>query len=143
MGKRYVVSFIDDYTRSTWVYPIIAKSEAIDALKELYNKLYTNLELKIARIRADNAKEYQSTKWTDFTKEKGIINEYTSPYSPEQNGIAERYNRTIIEHARATIIAKSIPIELWPYIIEATCYILNRVYHKPIDKTPYEALLGV
>ena len=141
-GKRYVISFIDDYTRSTWVYPITAKSEAIDTLKELYNKLYTNLELKIARIRADNAKEYQSTKWTEFTKEKGIINEYSAPYSPEQNGIAERYNRTIIEHARAAIIAKDIPIKLWPYIIEATCYILNRVYNKAINKTPYEALLG-
>ena len=140
-GKRYIISFIDDYTRSTWVYSIIAKSEAIDALKEFYNKLYTNLELKIARIRADNAKEYQSTKWTEFTKEKGIINEYTSPYSLEQNGIAERYNRTIIEHARATIIAKNIPIKLWPYIIDAIYYILNRVYNKVIDKTPYEALL--
>ena len=61
-GKRYIISFIDDYTRSAWIYPIIAKSEAIDTLKELYNMLYTNLELKIARIRANNAKEYKSIK---------------------------------------------------------------------------------
>ena len=60
--KRYFISFIDDYTRSIWIYPIAAKSEAIDALKELYNKLYTNLGFKIVRIRSDNAKEYTRVK---------------------------------------------------------------------------------
>jgi transposase InsO family protein len=60
--KRYFISFIDDYTRFIWIYAIAAKSEAIDALKELYNKLYTNLGLKIARIRSDNAKEFTGVK---------------------------------------------------------------------------------
>jgi transposase InsO family protein len=140
--KRYFISFIDDYTRSIWIYSIAAKSEAIDALKELYNKLNTNLGFKIARIRSDNAKEFIGVKWTDFTKEKGIIKENTAPYSPEQNGIAERYNRTLAAYTRAIIHAKNIPYILWPYIFESVGYILNRTYNKAIQKTPYEALIG-
>jgi hypothetical protein len=107
--KRYFISFIDDYTRSIWIYPIAAKSEAIDALKELYNKLNTNLGFKIAKIRSDNAKEFTGVKWTDFTKEKRIIKENIVPYSPEQNSIAERYNRTLAAYTRAIIHAKNIP----------------------------------
>ena len=140
--KRYYISFIDDYTKSIWIFAIAAKSEAIDALKELYNKLYTNLGYKIARIRSDNAGEYTGAKWTEFTKEKGIINEYTAPYSPEQNGVAERYNRTLASYTRAILHAKAIPYILWPYIFESVAYILNRTYNKAIKKTPYEALLG-
>jgi transposase InsO family protein len=140
--KRYIISFIDDYSRSIWVYPITAKSESIDKLKELYHKLESNLGLKIARIRSDNAKELNSDKWTSFTKEKGIINEYTSPYSPELNGIAERFNRTLLEKARTVITAKNIPFILWPYIFEAVAYIINRTYSKPVNSTPYEILLG-
>jgi hypothetical protein len=140
--KRYIITFIDDYTRALFIYPIATKGEAIDKLQHLYNKLEANLGLKIARIRADNAGEFKSIKWTEFTKEKGIITEPTVPYSPEQNGIAERYNRTILSHARAVISAKRIPLKLWPWIFESIGYIINRVYSKPINKTPYEALLG-
>jgi len=68
--------------------------------------------------------------------------EPTAPYSPEQNGIAERYNRTILSHARAVIAAKKIPLKLWLWIFESIGYIINRVCSRPINKTPYEALLG-
>jgi Reverse transcriptase (RNA-dependent DNA polymerase) len=90
----------------------------------------------------DNAKEFTGIKWTEFTKEKGIINEYTAPYSPEQNGTAERYNRTLTGYVRTVIKAKNLPTKLWPYIYESIGYILNRTYNKYIGKTPYEALLG-
>jgi hypothetical protein len=95
----------------------------------------------MARIRLDNAKEFTGAKWTEFTTEKGITCEYISPYSPEQNGIAERYNRTLAVYARAIIHNKDIPYILWPYIFESVAYILNRTYNKTIKKTPYEALL--
>jgi hypothetical protein len=141
-SKRYIITFIDDYTRSIFIYPIATKGEAIDKLRHLYSKLEASTDLKIARIRADNAKEFKSIKWNKYTKEKGIITEYTAPYSPEQNGIAERYNRIILDHARAVITAKKIPLKLWPWVFESIGYILNRVYSKPIGKTPYEALIG-
>src|SRR4051794_34606868 len=104
----------------------MAKSEAINTLKELFNKFYMNLEFKITRIRADNVKEYTSIKWKNFTKQNSIINKYIVPYSSEQNEITERYNRTIIKYVKAAIIIKDIFIKLWPYIFKAICYILNR-----------------
>jgi transposase InsO family protein len=67
--------------------------------------------------------------------------EFTAPYSPQQNGIAERFNRTLLERLIVVITAKNIPKFLWPYIAKLVAYIKNRTYSKTIDKTPYEALL--
>jgi transposase InsO family protein len=139
--KRYFISFINDYTRFIWIYAITAKSEVINALKELYNKFYTNLNLKIVRIRSDNAKEFTEVKWTDFTKEKRIIKENTASYSSKQNDITKRYNRTLAAYIKVIIHAKNISYVLWPYIFESVGYILNRIYNKVIKKTPYEALI--
>jgi hypothetical protein len=68
--------------------------------------------------------------------------EFTAPYSPEQNGVAERLNRTILERLIAVLAAKNVSKILWPYITESIVYIKNRTYSKLINKTPYEALLG-
>jgi hypothetical protein len=67
--------------------------------------------------------------------------EFTTPYSPQQNSIAKRFNRTLLERLIVVIIAKNIPKFLWPYIVKSVTYIKNRTYSKTINKTPYEALL--
>jgi transposase InsO family protein len=140
-GQRYIQTFIDDYTRSTWIYLIKFKSSAIDTLYEFQKMIYNQLGYNIQRIRADNAGEYQSNEWKAFIKEKGIIMEFTAPYSPQQNGIAERFNRTLLERLIVVITAKNIPKFLWSYIAKSVAYIKNRTYSKTINKTPYEALL--
>jgi hypothetical protein len=107
-----------------------------------YTLIKTQFSVKIKALRLDNAKEFKSTKWSLFCSNKGIICEYTSPYSAPQNGIAERLNRYLVERLIAICKEKNIPLFLWPTLIQAIAHIKNRTYNPIINKTPYEALIG-
>jgi hypothetical protein len=102
----------------------------------------TQFNIEIKAFRLDNAPEFKSDKWTNWTTLKGIICEYTSPYTPPQNGISERLNRYLVEKLISICIQKSIPLKLWPYILQGLVHIKNRTYNNILNKTPYEALLG-
>jgi Integrase core domain len=116
-GERYFLTITCRASRAIWVYPIKAKSEAIDVLIKFYNLILTQFDIKILNIRLDNAKEFKSGKWTLYCDSKGIICEYTSPYTPNQNGISERLNRFIIERLISICSKKNIPLKLWPYLV--------------------------
>src|SRR6266511_3419102 len=141
-NERYYISFTDDFTRFVWIYSLKFKSEAFDRLVEYFNSINNQFGRTLQKIRADNAREYKSQKWLDFTISKGIKMEYTAPYTPAQNGIAERLNRTLVERAISVIKTKNIPLSLWPQIIQSIAYILNRSYRVILSKTPYEALFN-
>lgn len=141
-SEKYYISFTDDKTRLVWIYCMKFKSEAIDKMIEYYNYINIQTGYKIQRTRADNAGEYKSHKWLEFVKQKGIKMEYTAPYTPAQNGISERLNRTIIERTIAVMKNRNIPIFLWPEIMKSIVYIKNRTYSSVIKMTPYEALIG-
>lgn len=141
-GERYFLAITDRGTRTIWVYPIKFKSDALDILISFYKIIETQFNTKIKALRLDNAKEFKSSKWDLFCKNKGIICEYTSPYSPSQNGISERLNRFLIERLIAISKEKNIPLKLWPYLLQAIAHIKNRTYNPIINKTPYEALIG-
>ena len=98
--------------------------------------------VKIKAFRLDNAPEFKSNKWTNWITSRGIICEYTSPYTPPQNGISERLNRYLVEKLISICIQKSIPLKLWPYILQGIVHIKNRTYNNVLNKTPYEALVG-
>jgi hypothetical protein len=140
--ERYFLTITDRGTRAIWVYPIKFKAEALDILISFYTLIETQFNSKIKALRLDNAKEFKSTKWTLFCNNKGIICEYTSPYSAPQNGISERLNRYLIERIIAISKEKNIPLILWPYLLQAIAHIKNRTYNPIINKTPYEALIG-
>jgi hypothetical protein len=141
-GESYFLTITDRGTRTIWVYPIKFKAEALDILISFYKLIETQFSTKIKAIRLDNAKEFKSNKWALFCTNKGIICEYTSPYSAPQNGISERLNRFLIERLIAISKEKSIPLTLWPYLVQAIAHIKNRTYNPIINKTPYEALIG-
>jgi hypothetical protein len=122
------------------VYPIKYKSEVLDILIRFYTLIEAQFGIRILIIRLDNAGEFKSAKWTLFCNNKGIVCEYTSPYTPYQNGIAERLNRYILERLIAVCSDKNIPLKLWPYIVQAIAHIKNRTYNSIIKKTPYEAI---
>jgi transposase InsO family protein len=95
-GSRYFVTFIDDYTRYTYVYFIKHKDEELAKFKECVN-LATNLTGKsVKTLRTDNGGEYCSKEFESFLKEKGIVHQLTVPYNPAQNGVSERMNRTLV-----------------------------------------------
>ena len=110
-GARYFVTFIDDYSRCVTVYPIAHKSEVLDKFKEWEAAVTNQVDYKIKTLRTDNGGEYMSAEFQNFLKEKGIHHETTVPHSPQQNGIAERMNRTLQEAALSMILHAGVSIQ--------------------------------
>ena len=94
---RYFVSFTDDYTHFSVLYVIKQKTEVFEKFKEYVAMCTAKFNTKISILRADNGGEYTSERFKSFCAKKGIQLNCTVPYSPEQNGVAERFNRTVIE----------------------------------------------
>jgi transposase InsO family protein len=102
-GYVYYVSFIDDYSRKTWLYLLKSKDEVFNKFKE-FKALIENLyKRKIKIIRSDNGGEYTSKEFMNFCKYVGIKRELTTPYNPQQNDVAERKNITIMEVVKTMI----------------------------------------
>ena len=102
-GFEYYITFIDDYSRKTWIYFLKAKSEVFEKFKE-FKALIENLsDKRIKALRLDNGREYTSKEFEAFCKYVEIKRELTTPYNPQQNGVAERKNRTIMEAVKTMI----------------------------------------
>jgi transposase InsO family protein len=108
-GSRYFVSFIDDYTRHTWIYLIKRKSEVFDRFRDLKGFVENEPGRKIRCLRSDSGKEYFSGQFNGYLRQMGIRREFSCRYMPEENGVAERKNRSIVEAAWAMLEEKSLP----------------------------------
>ena len=130
-GSRYFVTFIDDYSRYTTVYMMKTKDEVFDKFKEFVT-LAENLTgekvkcLSLKKLRSDNGGEYTSKKFDDYCKDNGIKREFTIPYSPQQNGVAERMNRTILEAVRSMLYHANLPHMFWAEAVATAVYLKNR-----------------
>jgi transposase InsO family protein len=144
IGKAfYYISFKDDATRYLTAEMMKTRAEVPVKVRQYLMKLETQLEKRPKKIRVDNAKEYTEGELKKWAAEVGIIIEQTAPYSPEQNGVSERVNRTLIEMVRAVLIASGLPTYLWGEALQFAVYIRNRVPTPALDgKTPYEAWRG-
>ena len=139
-GMKYFVTFIDDYTRRGCVKFLRQKNEASDKLMEHLTWIERQTSYVPKRVRMDNGTEYLNNTLTKWCQEKGIILEITAPYSPQQNGVAERYNRTLTELMHAMLAAKKLPKILWAAAIEHAAYVRNRAYTRAKgEMTPEEA----
>lgn len=138
-GKKYFVSFTDDFTKCCTIYFMTHKSEVLDKFKEFEAAVTTETGLKIGGLRTDNGGEYVSEQFRNFLKLKGIQHELTIPYTPQQNGTAERLNRILVESARAMLIHSGLPNTFWAEAISTAAYIRNRTVTSSLaEKTPYE-----
>jgi hypothetical protein len=142
-GYVYYVSFIDDYYRKTWVYFLKSKDEVFSKFKE-FKALIENLsERKIKKLRSDNGGEYTSKEFANFCMDVGIKRELTTPYNPQQNGVAERKNITIMEAVKTMIHDQDLPMHLWAEATKTTVYVQNRLSHSALGfKTPEEMFSG-
>jgi hypothetical protein len=112
-GARYFVTFIDDFSRKTHVYLLKAKGEVFDKFKAYKALVENQTGMKIKTLRSDNRGEFVSKKFDDFLHECGIERQTSAPYTPQQNGVAERANRTIMECVRNMIRAQGLDLEFW------------------------------
>nr|GFB57204.1 retrovirus-related Pol polyprotein from transposon TNT 1-94 [Tanacetum cinerariifolium] len=141
--KSYCLIITDDYNRFTWVFFLASKDENTPVLKTFILSLENQLSLKVKVIRCDNGTEFKNSDLNQFCGVKGIKREFSIPRTPQQNGIAERKNRTLIEAARSLLADSLLPIPFWAEAVNTACYVQNRVLvTKPHNKTPYELLHG-
>lgn len=125
-GSRYFVSFIDDFTHFAVIYPIKKKSEVFECFKEYEAMATTHFEKKISKLTVDQGREYCSNEQRKYYKWKGIQLQPTVAYSPQQNGVAERFNRTLVEKVRTMLIDSNTPKRLWLEAALMATYLLNR-----------------
>ncbi|MCH79544.1 gag-protease polyprotein [Trifolium medium] len=126
-GKRYAFVMVDDFSRFTWIEFFKEKSESFEAFKELCLQLQREKNTVIIRIRNDHGKEFENASFLDFCASEGIKHEFSTPITPQQNGVVERKNRTIQESARVMLHAKHLPYHFWAEAMNTACYIHNRV----------------
>ena len=142
-GKKYCLVVTDDYSRFSWVFFLRTKDETSEILKSYITGIENQIDKKVKVIRCDNGTEFKNRVMDVFCKEKGIKREYSVARTPQQNGVAERKNRTLIEAARTMLVDSKLPISFWAEAVGTACYVQNRVLViKPHRKTPYELLFG-
>ncbi|GJR20554.1 zinc finger, CCHC-type containing protein [Tanacetum coccineum] len=140
-GKKYIFLLVDDYSRYMWVYFLTTKDQAFDTFKEYKKSTENELRTTLKMLRTDQGGEFTSNEFTQYCKENGIARQLTAPYSPQQNGVVERRNRTIMSTTRCMMKATNMPQNFWAEAVRHAIYILNSVPTKALeDITPYEAI---
>ncbi|GJU09377.1 putative ribonuclease H-like domain-containing protein, partial [Tanacetum coccineum] len=141
--KTYCLVITDDFSRFSWVFFLRTKDETSGILKDFIRQIENQLNQKVKTIRCDNGTEFKNKDVIEFCGSKGIKREYSNARTPQQNGVAKRKNRTLIEAARTMLADSFLPNTFWAEAVSIACYVLNRVLvTKPHNKTPYELLTG-
>jgi len=142
-GKRYFLTFIDDFSRKTWVYFLKEKSEVFGVFKKFKVLIENETSTKIKVVRSDRGGEYTSAKFMRYYEELGIRRFLMASYSPQQNGVVERKNQTILKMVRAMLKGKNMSKEFWAEAVQCAVYVQNRCPHAKLNgETPHEAWSG-
>jgi transposase InsO family protein len=142
-GYRYYISFVDDTTRQVVLYYMKTKDEAFEKVKHYLTYIERQGQKCPKAVCTDNGHEYVNKDLIGWCHSKGIELQTTAPHTPEQNGVAERWNRTVVELGCAMIIARKLPSELWPEVMSYATYIQNCAYTRAVpDMTPYQKWSG-
>ncbi|GJU69461.1 putative ribonuclease H-like domain-containing protein [Tanacetum coccineum] len=140
-GKKYILVIVDDYSRFTWVKCLRSKDEAPAFIINFLKMIQVRLKETVRRIRTDNGTEFVNQTLREYYEKVGISHETSVARSPQQNGVVERRNRTLIEAARTMLIYAKAPLFLWAEAVATACYTQNRsMIRRRHGKTPYELL---
>ncbi|KAD3336445.1 hypothetical protein E3N88_31964 [Mikania micrantha] len=146
-GRKSFISFIDDYSRYMYLYLIHEKFEYLETFKNFKAEVENQLDRKIKVVRSDRGGEYYERHtdvgqspglFYEFCKSQGIVNQYTMPRTPQQNSVAKRRNRALMDMARSMLSNCNLPEFLWTEALKIAVRILNRFPSKSIPKTPFE-----
>ena len=142
-GAEYFITFIDDKSRHVWVYMMKHKSEAFQKFTQWKAMVEKSSGLKIKVLRTDNRGEYTSNEFETYLKKEGTQHETTIPKTPEQNGVAERMNHTLVETIRAMLADSKLPKSFWAEALSTATYLRNRSPTRAVQgMTPYEVWNG-
>ncbi|GJR66211.1 retrovirus-related pol polyprotein from transposon TNT 1-94 [Tanacetum coccineum] len=138
-GKKYILVIVDDYSRFTWVKFLRSKDETPEVVIKFLKQIQVGLNKTIRYIRTDNGTEFVNKDLTAYYERVGIFHQKTVPRTPQQNGVVERRNRTLVEAARTMLIFSKALMFLWAEAVATACYTQNRsLIHTLHNKTPYE-----
>ncbi|CAN0920860.1 Retrovirus-related Pol polyprotein from transposon TNT 1-94 [Linum grandiflorum] len=138
-GKFYVFVLVDDFSRFCWVYLLTSKDETFRKFKAFVKTVQNEKQSSIIKIRSDNGGEFVNSDFKNFCEDLGIEHEFSAPRTPQQNGVVERKNRTLIEIARTMLNDYGLSTKFWGEAVNTACYIINRVLiRSKLNKTPYE-----
>ncbi|GKV40372.1 hypothetical protein SLEP1_g48027 [Rubroshorea leprosula] len=138
-GKKYTLVIVDDYSRYTWTAFLAHKKDTFSEFTKFCKKVQNEKGFTITCIRSDHGGEFENDKMKEFCNSNGIEHNFSSPRTPQQNGVVERKNRTLQEMGRTMLCENQLPKYFWAEAINTACYILNRVLIRSnLNKTPYE-----
>ena len=142
-GNKYFLLIVDNSTRWMWLYMLEAKSDAFEAFKKFKFLMENKTEYKIRRFRRIEVVSSYLQSSLNFAKKKGIERHLTAPYSPQQNGIVECRNRTVMAMTRSLLKSMHVPAKFWGEAVRHAVYLLNRLPTKALgERTPFEAWMG-
>ncbi|KMQ88628.1 retrovirus-related pol polyprotein from transposon tnt 1-94 [Lasius niger] len=142
-GAKYFMTITDDYSRWGDVYFLKGKDEVPSKMIEFIEKAERQTGSKVKAVQSDNGTEFCNRKLDEYFEKKGILRRLTVPNTPQQNGVAERRNRTLVESARCMLTQANLPNSFWAEAINTANYIRNRCISKSLDAgTPYEIWSG-
>lgn len=142
-NKRYLINFINDYSRKTWKYFLTEKSEAFGVFKKYRAIVEKESGNPICCLRIDRGGEFTSMEFSQLCSENGIARLLTAAYTPQQNGVAERKNRTVMNMVRCMLSEKKIPKVFWPEAVNWAIHVINQSPTLVVkEKTPEEAWNG-
>lgn len=142
-GARYFMLLRDEYSGFMYVYFMKAKSEVVDKLRSFIHEASVTAQCQVQILRSDNGSEFKNESVKLLCDTEGVIQEFSAPYTPQQNGEIERANRTILETARTILHGSGLPLFLWGEAVATAVYLRNRLTNKRNrDKTPFELFHG-
>ena len=125
-GYQYFVVFVDDFTHFVVVYLIRTKDEVLSKFVDFEAMASAHFNLRISKFRSDNGGEFYGREFQKFCRSKGIQMIPTCPYTPQQNGVSERMNRTLLDKTRAMLHQNNVPKKLWGEAVYVSAYVTNR-----------------
>jgi transposase InsO family protein len=127
-GIKYGLVIVDDYSRFTWVFFLHDKSETQEVLKKFLKRAQNEFDAMVKKIRSDSGSKFKNTQLEDYLDQEGIKHEFSAPYTPQHNGVAERKNRALIESSRTMLDEYKTSDRFWAEAINTTCNAVNRLY---------------
>jgi len=133
-GKKFILTFIDEFSRKSWIFLLVDKKEIPKITINFFMYLENQCKQRIKRFHTDHGTEYDNKKIIEYCKRNGILKTFSPPHSPQNNGLAERFNYTVVSCARTLLHGAQMDINFWDYAVKYACMLYNITPHKGINK---------